>query len=154
MCRKKIYGIILGLCLPAFLLAQSSNQITGYWLTQDDDSQVKIFRKSNGKYYGKIVWLEEPNNEYGQPKKDTENPDESKCDQTLLGLPLLEGFEYDEDDERWEEGTIYDPTEGKTYDCLLWFEDNNTNVLHLKGYVGFSMLGREVKWTRESNKRK
>ncbi len=147
-------------CIVLFLLsfiylglaAQDANQIVGYWLTQDGDSQVRIFKATNGKYYGKIVWLEEPNEEDGTPKIDDENPNENLRGQPLMGLRLLNGFEYDKDDEEWEDGTIYDPTNGNTYKCYIWFEDK-PEVLHLKGYVGVSLLGREVKWTREENLR-
>ncbi|MBU8893248.1 MAG: DUF2147 domain-containing protein, partial [Bacteroidales bacterium] len=48
---------------------------------------------------------------------------------------------------------IYDPKEGKTYKCFMWFEDGDDKILHVKGFIGFSLLGREVEWTREEKLR-
>ena len=60
--------------------AQSkADKILGYYLTYDDEtgaekSQVQIYKDASGKYYGKIVWLKEPNKN-GKPKVDDKNPD-------------------------------------------------------------------------------
>ena len=64
-----------------------------------------------------------------------------------MGLTLLEGFKYDEDDNEWNSGTIYDPKSGNTYKCYMWL-DKNQNVLNVKGYIGVSIIGRKVSWTR------
>ncbi|MDY6800771.1 MAG: hypothetical protein SVU94_06060 [Bacteroidota bacterium] len=57
------------------LQALDADKILSYWLTQDGDSQVKIFKAKNGKYYGDIRWLEEPYEDDGTPKRDNENSD-------------------------------------------------------------------------------
>ncbi len=130
--------------------AQDAGKITGYWLTGEGTSQVQIYKARNGKYYGKITWLEEPN-ENGAPKKDKENPDPSLQHRPLKGLIILKGFEYNPDEQIWENGTIYDPKNGKTYDAYMWFEDHNYDILKLKGYVmGMRFLGRETEWKREA----
>jgi len=46
----------------------------------------------------------------------------------------------------WEDGEIYDPKSGKTYDCYLKLE--TPDKLKVRGYVGISLLGRTSKWTR------
>jgi len=133
-------------------LTGQPNSVEGIWLTKEGQSQIKIFQKPNGKYYGKIVWLEEPYNDDGTPVLDKENPDEDKRDRKILGLTILKDFEYDEGDERWEDGSIYDPETGKTYKCRMWF-DGNKDILKVKGYIGVSFIGRTTEWTRESSKR-
>jgi uncharacterized protein (DUF2147 family) len=150
---KKLVSISLFLLMSLSLMAQSSQDVVGFWLTGDGDSQVEIYQKSNGKYYGKIVWLEEPHEEDGSVKRDDENPDEDLRDRKIMGLQILKEFEYDTDDNRWEDGRIYDPKSGKTYDCYMWFEDGDKDVLHVKGYIGISIIGRETEWTRENSKR-
>jgi len=135
------------------LQAQDADKILGYWLTQDGDSQVKIFKAKNGKYYGDIRWLEEPYEDDGTPKRDTENSHSELQKRTILGLQILKGFEYDNDDKEWVDGTIYDPKNGKTYKCYMWFDEGNDKILHVKGFIGFSMLGREVEWVREDKLR-
>jgi uncharacterized protein (DUF2147 family) len=144
--------VLLSLFLCAKGFSQNASSVTGYWLTSERESQVKIYEE-NGKYYGKIVWLEEPYEDDGSVKRDDENPDEDLRNRKIMGLQILKDFEYDEDDERWEDGKIYDPKSGKTYDCNMWFEDGNDKVLYVKGYIGISLIGRETKWTREYSER-
>jgi uncharacterized protein (DUF2147 family) len=103
---------------------------------------VEIF-KENGKYSGKITWLEEPT-ENGKPILDANNTDKSKRDREILGMKLLQDFEFKGG--TWENGTIYDPTNGKTYSCTLKKKNNNT--LEVRGFIGISLVGRTVEWTK------
>ena len=70
---------------------------------------------------------------------------------TLTGLDcvtfafILQDFKYT--GSAWENGKIYDPNSGKTYDCILKVKDNN-KVLDIRGYVGVPMFGRTATWTR------
>ena len=131
---------------------QDADKIKGHWLTAKGTSQVYIYKATNGKYYGKIDWLEEPN-ENGAPKKDTENPDAKLKNRPILGLVLLNGFSFDAGDKEWENGTIYDPDNGKTYDCYMWFENGDYNTLKIKGFVlGMRFMGRETEWKREAKR--
>jgi uncharacterized protein (DUF2147 family) len=122
--------------------------IIGKWLNQEGTSHIQIFKATNGsfagKFYGKIVWLKEPLKN-GKPKVDDLNPDPKKHNVPLLGLQILKDFVYDADDKEWEDGTIYDPKNGKTYSCIMKLESNKLDV---RGYVGISMIGRTSVWTR------
>ncbi len=149
---KKLFIVALSVFFIN-VIAQDANKIIGFWLTQEGDSQIKIFKATNGKYYGKIIWLDEPNEEDGTPKIDDENPDVNLQTRPILELMLLNGFKYDESNNEWNEGTIYDPKTGNTYKCNIWFEDDD-NILHVKGYIGISLIGRKVEWIREANQRK
>lgn len=128
--------------------SEEADKIQGTWLNQEGTAHVQIFRAVNGayagKYYGKIVWLKEPN-ENGKPKLDKNNPDESKKKTPLMGLLLLKDFTYDEDDKEWSGGTIYDPKNGKTYSCYMSLDGTKLNV---RGYIGISVIGRTAVWTR------
>lgn len=150
---KKLLFTFAFIMLANMAFCQNADKVKGYWITEKGTSQVWIYKAKNGDYYGKIVWLEEPN-EDGAPKKDKENPDDDLKDRPLLDLLLLRGFEYDNDDMEWENGTIYDPESGKTYDCYMWFEDGDYNNLKIKGFVmGMRFIGRETTWRREPAKR-
>lgn len=122
----------------------SEEQIVGDWLTGNKKAKISIFRKNN-LYYGKISWLVEPLKD-GKPKTDTHNPDQAKRSQPIMGLLLLTGFKYAGGDE-WEDGHIYDPEEGKTYSCNLTLKDNG-KTLHVRGYIGISLIGRTDVWTK------
>lgn len=144
---KNTLFTLAGLFLAIFVYAQAepADAILGKWLNEDQDAHVRIF-KENGKYYGKIVWLKEPIDEVtGKPKLDDENGDPVLQTRPVMGLEILKDFVYDGDGE-WEDGTIYDPKNGKTYDCYMNFGENNT--LKIRGFIGFSWIGRNTYWTR------
>jgi uncharacterized protein (DUF2147 family) len=137
---------LAGIFLVTLTFSQSADAILGKWLNEDQDAHIQIYQES-GKYYGKIVWLKEPNEpDTGLPKLDDENSDESLQSRPIMGLILLKDFVYDGDDKEWEDGTIYDPKNGKTYDCYMNFDEEGT--LKIRGYIGFSWIGRNTYWTR------
>lgn len=146
---RRILILLLPLLFATIIeaVAQSGevDLVIGTWLVQDENAKVEIFEK-NGKYYGKIVWLEEPNDENGKPKTDKENPNKSLRSRPLIGLVMLRDFEYDEDLE-WDDGEIYDPKNGKSYSCKMTLEDDG-KTLDVRGYIGFSFIGRSQTWTR------
>lgn len=125
--------------LPLLLFAGDfkESDIEGYWLTSEKDGKFHIYKKE-GKYFGKLVWGKNPG------KKDENNPDPKLRDREVVGLEILTGFEWDEDE--WVDGEIYNPRNGKTYSCLMWLDDMNT--LQVKGYIGFSLIGQQKTWTR------
>ena len=143
--------ILLGLLIypMAQLNAQDvmADDILGLWLNEDKDAHIEVY-KDGGKYFGKIVWLEEPiDDETGQPKLDDENQDKSLQSRPVLGLMLLRDFEFDGEDE-WEDGKIYDPNNGKDYSCYMEMQDETKDNLKLRGYIGIAMIGRTTYWTR------
>jgi uncharacterized protein (DUF2147 family) len=141
---KQITTIISLLFFTLFssLMAQES-AIVATWWNVDTTSHIRIFKATNGKYYGKIEYLKnEPD------RVDHKNPDPAKQKDPLLGLMILKGFTYDATKKQWTGGTIYDPDNGKTYDCFMWFQQG-TDILYIKGYVlGMKFIGRETQWTR------
>ena len=102
-----------------------------------------MFKATDGKYYGKIVWLKEPNNAQGKPRTDINNPKKERQNDALMGLQLLKNFEKD-GAHGYSGGTIYDPKNGKTYSCKMTL---NGDKLDVRGYVGISLLGRTTTWT-------
>lgn len=148
----KISSVFAALFMVAFFALSSSAQIkgddiNGIWLNEDEDAHIKIENR-DGKYFGNIVWLKEPNEEdTGLPKLDDENPDAELQKRPVMGLELLTGFVFDGDDE-WEDGDIYDPKSGKTYSCYMVFTDDTKSKLKVRGYIGVSLLGKTTYWTR------
>lgn len=127
------------LLLPLFLYSSnfSRDDVKGIWLTQKKDGKFEIFER-NGKFYGKLIWGKTPG------KLDDKNPDPKLRKRKLVGSEILTGFEWDGD--QWVDGEIYDPREGDFYSCEMWLEDKNT--LKIRGYVGISLFGKTVTWTR------
>ena len=123
--------------------ALAQDPIEHMWLSEEKTGKVQIYKATDGKFYGKLVWLKVPN-EDGKPKVDKRNPDKAKRNDPLIGMVLLKGFSKT-DNRHYEDGTIYDPKTGKTYSCKMTLEGETLNV---RGYVGFSLIGKTTKWTR------
>ena len=124
------------------------DRLLGVWEPSNGKARVKI-EKISDKYYGKIEMLTAPNNPDGTPKKDPNNPKANLRNRDRLGMVIMNGFTWNASEQKWENGTIYDPTEGKTYDGYVYFEGDNKKVLKLRGYVmGMTWLGRTSDWQR------
>lgn len=142
------------LCLvvvtSAFMISGiAADDIKGTYWDAEKKSHIRIYKAKNGKYYGKLDMLTEPNDVNGNPKKDPYNPDPSLRDRTCLGMVIAQAFSWDADENEWNGGTIYNPQDGKTYDAYLYFEGENKNKLYLRGYVmGMPFLGKTSEWTR------
>lgn len=139
---KKLPALLFSLllCFSSFAQKPDADVIVGTWLTASGKAKVQIYKEGT-KYNGKIVWLKNPTYEDGKPKVDKHNPDKSKQNMPLMGLNMLKGFVFDEDE--WEDGTIYDPENGKTYSCTITYRDGKLDV---RGYVGISLIGRTQTW--------
>ncbi len=124
--------------------ATQAERIAGFWFNDAKSCIIEIYVTDN-KFFGKIAWLEEPLNEQGEVKKDTNNPDKSQQGNTVLGLILLKDFVY-KNKNKWSDGTIYDPQNGKTYSCKLTLDKEGN--LQVRGYIGISLIGRTTVWTK------
>jgi len=142
--KKNLLLLSLILVFVTKGICQEGDKVIGKWLTNDKKAHIEIYKCDGKKYCGKIVWLAEPKDENGKEKTDVHNPDKELAKRKLMNLALLTGFEYDSDGE-YENGKIYDTREGKIYSCNMELEGD---VLEVRGYVGFSLLGRTVVWTR------
>lgn len=111
---------------------------------QDGDAIVQVYQRGD-KFDGKIVWLKTPLNRLGEPMKDTNNVDWKLRAKPAMGLVILKDFVFTEDG-NWEDGTVYDPKNGKTYKCIIKAVDRNR--LEIRGYIGISLLGRTEIWKR------
>jgi uncharacterized protein (DUF2147 family) len=147
--REMIYKALLfvfglmAVTIMSFSAEPEADELLGIWLNHEKDAHVKIY-KCDEQYCGKIVWLKEPE-ENGETKKDKNNPDDSLKMRPLKGLDILSGFSYDSDG-KWDDGTIYNPRDGKTYSCYLKILEDGR--LKVRGFVGISLIGKTNYWTR------
>lgn len=136
-----IFMFFSGITMTVF--SQTADAIVGKWYNTEKDAQIEIFKVEN-KFFGKIIWLQDPKDDTGKPKVDLNNSDVSKQQRPIIGLKILDNFKFNGG--TWEDGTIYDPKNGKTYSCIIKEKDNNT--LEVRGYIGISLIGRTVEWTK------
>ncbi len=116
----------------------------GTWVTGSGKGHVQIYKQGD-QYFGKIIWLKEPNNEQGTPKLDKNNSDAARRSQPILGLVNLRDFKH-AGGNKWENGKIYDPEKGKDYSAQMTLIDPNT--LEVRGYIGITLIGRTDTWKR------
>ena len=131
------------LCLRTAAFAQADALERNLWYNEEKTAKIQIYKATDGKFYGKIVWLKVPEAD-GKPKVDKNNPDKNRKNDPVLGLLILKGFKKD-GDKIYTDGTIYDPKNGKTYSCKI---TNKGESLDVRGYVGFSFIGRTTVWTK------
>ena len=141
--------LILSICLTLPGFSQDNRNpdaIIGTWLTGEGNGMVEIYRNGE-KFQGKIIWLKEPlDDKTGKPKTDINHPDKSVQNRPILGLINLWGFTFNGRD-KWENGRVYDPKNGKEYKCVISQKDPNT--LEVRGYIGISLIGRTDVWKRQ-----
>ena len=122
----------------------SQKTIIGKWKTIDDSTKeaksiVEIY-KLNNEYFGKITTI------LNEADKDKvcikcKGVDKNK---PIEGLVIIK--KLSKDDTMYVDGTVTDPENGKTYTCKIWLDENNKDVLNVRGYIGF--FYRTQKWKR------
>ena len=128
-----------------FSQQNDGDTLIGVWEPSSGKARVKI-EKIGNKYFGKIVWLREPNDpQTKQPKVDKNNPDATMQNVPLKGYRMLKDFVFKGNGE-WTDGTIYDPENGSTYSSVIKMKDANS--VEIRGYVGVKALGRTDVWKR------
>lgn len=136
--------------LFAVHLAVAQNALTGQWRTIDDETQkvksiVELY-EVNGSLHGKIVKVfYQPNEEQ---HTNCEKCPGDKKDKPIIGLEFLSGLKKDSDT-KWSGGDIMDPKNGKVYSCKIELIENGQK-LKVRGFIGFSLLGRTQIWERFS----
>ncbi|MEZ0487319.1 DUF2147 domain-containing protein [Fibrella aquatica] len=146
----RISRFILPLVLVTFLAtafrsSDNPDAVVGTWLNGTKKGRVQIYKQGN-KYFGKLIWLIEPNDPAtGKPKLDFRNPDDKLKSRPMMNLNIMTGFTYDGDNV-WDDGKIYNPEDGKTYSCKMTLK--NPNTLDVRGYMGISLIGKTQTWTR------
>ena len=110
----------------------------GLWLTEGGKSHVVLAdcEHNKNRLCGTIVWLK-------NPRKDVENDDKSLRDRDLLGTLVVWDLKH-EGAKDWDDGDIYNPSDGDTYDSELVEIDENT--VEVSGCVWF--ICKEQTWKR------
>jgi uncharacterized protein (DUF2147 family) len=136
----------LSLLLASSALAEAPSAV-GRWTTIDDETKkpksVVTIWEENGKLFGKIEKLFRAPNEEQNPLCD-------KCEgelknQPVIGMTILRDLKKDRDE--WNGGTVLDPANGKTYQCIVAVEDAGKK-LRVRGFIGVPLLGRSQYWVR------
>lgn len=147
MLKKILVLMLLGLTLLSTHASDKDSPV-GLWRTIDDKSgkERSLVRVSeaNGQLQITIEKLFREPGEEPNPLCD-KCPGERK-NKPVTGMQIGSGLK--KSGEVWSGGEILDPENGKTYKCKVWLEDKG-NKLHVRGFIGVSLLGRTQVWVRE-----
>ncbi len=145
--RTWIAGVLTSMALPASAWPQGSPAHTpvGLWRTFDDHTgkergTVRI-RDDQGVLSGVIVSSLDP----ADAHKVCAACRDDRRDQPVIGLNIIRGLR--EDGDQWSGGEILDPETGRVYRCSMRLKDDG-RALVVRGYIGFSLLGRSQTWLR------
>ncbi len=148
MDRLLAFVTYIFLAAPAF--AGGPDDVLGQWKTVGDRSRIELYRCGE-KICGKVAWLREPrfthkkDGPVGEVKIDRRNPDPALRKRFIWGMQVIEGLTY-VGGNTWENGTCYDPESGNSYKCKMRLVAPDR--LDLRGYIGFSFIGRTYTLTR------
>lgn len=126
-----------------------AQDIAGIWQSVDDvtgapKGQVEITQQADGTYVGKVVKIT-PRTGY-TPKEFCTGCPAPYTNKPILGLNVITKLKHKKD-LAYSGGKILDPNSGRIYSLAVKVS-NNGQRLHLRGYVGVSMLGRSQIWIR------
>jgi uncharacterized protein (DUF2147 family) len=119
--------------------ASPGDAVLGTWLVDENAAAIEIYREE-GAYFGKISWLgKKDDREKAAPESSP-----GMYEQPHPGMVILRNFRFD--GSAWTDGTLYNPTNGKTYRGVLHLDAEGE--LHVRGFVGLELLGHSVVWKR------
>ena len=147
--RTKLLALLL-LALPLGAFDQNATTAAspvGHWTTIDDKtdkpkSVVEIYEAKDGSLAGRVT-------EILQSDRGP-NPVCDKCsgdrkNKPVKGMVILWGIK--QKGGTWEGGQILDPASGKVYSVKVTPVENGRK-LEVRGFMGFSLLGRTQTWNR------
>lgn len=141
---KKTSLTAIFLFAVAMFQASAQNEILGFWMNEDKDAIIEIYEE-NRIFNGRIVWLKDSLDNFGQPVRDVFNDRSSLRSRKVMGTDMLSGFIYEDD--AWRKGEIYNYNSGNDYNGKITLDDDGN--LKLKGYYSILFfLGRTKTWTR------
>ena len=138
---KNLVQLVLLSLISLSVLANQPETIEGVWLNEKGSGFIEI-KINDGVLNGTIIGSPLPEDNL---RKDENNPDPQLRDRLLKGVVILNDF-TNAGENLWKGGTIYDPDNGKTYDCKITVLDENK--IEVRGYVGVSLFGRTEIWER------
>lgn len=142
---KKILSIT-ALVMFAISLTMAQD-VVGKWKLEDGSAIVEVYQNGNV-FNGRIVWLKIPNGPDGKPALDMNNPDKKLRSRKLMGMNMLHNLKASNGE--YNGGSIYDPNNGKTYNCSMKVEGKTLKVRGSLDKRG--IFGRTMDWFRVEEK--
>jgi uncharacterized protein (DUF2147 family) len=142
-----LVGLMLVVGLPTLAgAAADSASPLGLWKTFDDKTGaaralVRVYEQ-DGQLFGRIERSFTP----GAATRVCAVCTDERKNQPIIGLIIIRHIKQDGDE--WSGGDILDPESGSVYRCKMHLERSGAR-LSVRGYLGFSLLGRSQTWERQ-----
>ncbi|MDX1544393.1 MAG: DUF2147 domain-containing protein [Christiangramia sp.] len=129
--KKTLLHIILLVITPFTIHSQG---VVGKWENTNSEGKVnsiiEIYKKGD-EIYGKVDRI---------LKEEDRGRRCTKCEgdlknEPIEGMELMKGLKKEGDE--YVGGTIVDPKSGKKYRCKIWLDDDNPDILKVRGYLAF-----------------
>ncbi len=146
-------GFILGLFLMVPSIAGAAMPFTGFYQTIDDKTNkpksiVHLYEYTDGDDTELAARLLALYGEDGTISETLLNPvrvaTEVEGNPKMAGIDIIWDMEWDADDNRYEDGDIMDPKNGKVYSSVIWQEEGEADKLRVRGKIG--PFGRTQTW--------
>jgi len=130
--------------------ADANSSPVGLWQAIDPDTKQPsgwfLISNDNGVYDGALVKMFLGPD--GDPNIVCDKCKDDRHDQPWLGLQIIRGMKPDsKDNNKYTGGTILDPRDGNVYSAMMTLSPDGQTLI-IRGYLGFSLLGRNEYWTR------
>ncbi len=106
----------------------------GEWRVKDGTADIRIVN-CNGGLWGVISWVQ------GDPGKDTNNPDPSLRERSMMGVPIL--INMHQSGNLWE-GNVYNAQDGETYTAHINLVSPDVLSIEGCGMFGLDLRRREL----------
>jgi len=138
-CPRQLSQVLL-ICAGTLLAATPrvmAADPTGDWRVADGEGKIRI-AQCNGSMWGVVAW------ERDAGGRDVNNPDVSKKNRPLLGMPILLDMKKKPGVDQWE-GQVYNAKDGKLYSSTI--TPTGPDHLEIRGCLLGFLCGGET-WTR------
>src|SRR6516165_4149221 len=138
-CPRRLSQIIL-ICAGTLLAATPrvmAADPTGDWRVADGEGKIRI-AQCNGSMWGVVAWEREAGG------RDVHNPDVSKKNRPLLGMPILLDMKKRPGVDQWQ-GQVYNAKDGQTYSSTI--KPLGSDQLEIQGCLLGFLCGGET-WSR------
>ena len=136
--------LLLPFCSFKYAAISNSDAIVGKWMsTEDNNLEVEVY-KIGTEYRAKIIWFDDSDDK-SRPmgeRRDTKNPDKALRTRKIIGLEVMHGLVYNQDDDEWQDGRIYDASTGKDWNAKAWLAKDG--CLKVRGFWHFEFLGQNM----------
>lgn len=145
---SRLFFICVVLLVPVKAICfQGQNDILGKWISTKKNVIIDVY-KTGSQFQAKVLWYNDTD-DLSRPMRsrlDIHNPDKSLRNQLILGMDVLEGLVYNSEKHRWEKGKIYDPSSGRHWSSIVYF--NKQKQMEVKGYWKFEFLCQTLAFVR------